>query len=102
MKTKAGVPQGSVHDPLLFLLYINHIVKNIGSNVRLFADDTSLFVIEDNPTTAALCFNSDLEKPSRWADIWLVTFNPSKNESLLISRKINKPIHPPLQNVQMQ
>ena len=101
---KAGVPQGSILGPLLFLLYINDIVKNIGSNIRLFADDTSLFIIVDNPTTAALCLNSDLEKLSCWAAIWLVTFNPSKNESLLISRKINKPIHPPLymQNVQIQ
>ena len=98
------MPQGSILGPLLFLLYVNDIVKNIGSNIRLFADDTSLFIIVDNPTTAGLCLNSDLENLSRWAAIWLVTFNPSKNESLLISCKINKSIHPPLymQNVQIQ
>ena len=31
-----------------------------------------------------------------WAKRWLVTFNPTKTESLLISRKINQPVHPPL------
>ena len=80
------------------------LLKILDPIICLFADDTSLFIIVDNPTTAALCLNLDLEKLSRWAAIWLVTFNPSKNESLLISRKINTPTHPPLymQNVQNQ
>ena len=101
---KAGVPQGSILGPLLFYYILMILLKKIGSNICLFADDTSLFIIVDNPTTAVLCLNSDLEKLSRWAAIWLATFNPSKNESFLISRKIDKPIHPPLymQNVQIQ
>ncbi|MCG8046489.1 MAG: reverse transcriptase domain-containing protein [Candidatus Thiodiazotropha endolucinida] len=93
---RAGVPQGSILGPLLFLLYINDIVVDIGSNIRLFADDTSLFIVVDNPETAANCLNSDLSKISQWAKTWLVSFNPSKTESLLISRKRNQPQHPPI------
>ena len=37
------VPQGTVLDPLIFLLYINDINQNINSKIRLFADDCVLF-----------------------------------------------------------
>ena len=86
----------SILGPLLFLLFINDIATDIGSNIRLFADDTSLFIIVENPDTAAELLNLDLEKIITWAKTWLVSFNPKKTESLLISRKLNKPVHPSL------
>ena len=89
----AGVPQDSILGPLLF---INDFVRDIGSNIRLFADDTRLFIIVENPDTAIELLNQDLEEIMTWAKTWLVFCNPKKTESLLISRKLNKPVHPPL------
>ena len=41
----AGVPQVSILDPLLFLVYINDLPNELKSNAKLFPDDTSLFTI---------------------------------------------------------
>ena len=73
--------------PLSFLIYINDIVNNLSSNARLFADDTSLYVLVNNPNEAAVKLNEDLLKIEYWSKQSLVTFNPLKTKSLLISRK---------------
>ena len=52
-KIPAGISQGATLGPLLFLIYINDITENIKSNIKLFADDTSLYVIIDGDAVNA-------------------------------------------------
>ncbi|KAH3890067.1 hypothetical protein DPMN_014136 [Dreissena polymorpha] len=84
---EAGVPQGSILGPLLFLIFINDIVNDIQSSIRLFADDTSLYIIIDEPNHSNAILQNDINKISNWALKWHVLFNPSKSESLTFSRK---------------
>ena len=88
--------------PLLFLIYINDIVKDINSFIRLFADDTCLYIIVDSPEEAAHTNNYDVVNIYVWAEKWLVSFNTNKIEYILLSRKFNKHVNiPVIMNIQI-
>jgi hypothetical protein len=63
---KAGVPQISVLDPLLFLLYINDITDNLGNLAKLFTDDTSLSYSGQHFYLMQIDINNDLEILDQW------------------------------------
>ena len=83
----AGVPQGSILGPLLFLVFINDIVIDISSDIYLFADDTSLMRKITNARQDKDILNDDLMKLYNWSQQWRVTFNPQKTVFMLFSLK---------------
>jgi len=90
----AGVPQGSVLGPLLFLIYINDMSVGLESNLSLFADDNLLYMTSDSHDLNATILNRDIVKIQRWAKQWLVTFNPDKTHSMFISFYDDPPPNP--------
>ena len=61
-----GVPHGFILGPLLFLMYINDRKEGLTTNVKLFADDTSLFSVEHDTQTSANDLNKDLQIINNW------------------------------------
>ena len=66
--------------PLLFLVYINDLIAGMKSDARIFADDTSLFVIVDDPVSAHETLSHDLGLVQDWAYQWRVSFNPDPSK----------------------
>ena len=97
----SGVPQGSVLGPLLFLIYINDLTQNISANIKLFADDSSLFIKVSNVETAHQTLMHDLDTITAWARLWKMKFNPDISKQaieVVFSSKYEKTRgdHPPL------
>ena len=95
----ADVPQGSVLGPLHFLVYINYLNDNISSEMRLFADDSSLFIRVEEVNETHEKRIKDLQTVTDWAYQWKMVFNPDITKQaieIIFSVKKKKPARPEL------
>lgn len=80
-----GVPQGTVLGPLLFIIYINDIVKTLKyGTCNLFADDMILYVNSDDADEIEYKINMDLKEISKWLKQNSLKLNVNKTNFMLI------------------
>jgi ribonuclease P/MRP protein subunit RPP40 len=89
-EVKSGISQGSVLDPLLFVIYINDLPAGISSSCMLFADDAKIYGGVQNVEHIEI-IQEDLVKIDEWAQKWQMGLNTAKCKSLYMGR--NNPHH---------
>ena len=85
-KVTSGVPHGTVLGPLMFLLYINDIGNDITSKIRLFADDSLLYLAISTKDDCKR-LQQDLDRMVNWTKTWQMIVNPLKCYVLKITKK---------------
>ena len=91
-QVNAGVPQGSILGPTLFLLYINDLPDDVICNIAIYADNTTLFSKCDQASDLwqqlelVSELESDLRNTVYWGRKWLVNFNAEKTQLVSFDR----------------
>lgn len=90
-RVPAGVPQGSVLGPYLFLIYLNDIPKQPRTHLACFADDTASFSSSDDIELVVARLQLSLELLSEYFKRWKLKLNDNKTEAILFTRKRELP-----------
>ena len=88
----AGVPQGSILGPTLFLLYFNDLPDNVICDIAIYANDTTLCDRASDlwqQLELASELESDLGDTVDWGKKWLIDFNTGKTQLVSFDRSNN-------------
>lgn len=83
----AGVPQGSVLGPLLFIFYIFDIPRHPKTKLMTFADDTSVRCTDKDPEVATQFVQEHLNLLETYFNKWKIKVNAAKSEFILFTRR---------------
>jgi exonuclease III len=85
LNIETGIPQGSIIGPLLFLVYVNDMVKSIKKgNIKMFADDTNIFYSGNSVMDMKSVIEKDLETLYEWLKVNKLSVNVKKSNFMLI------------------
>ena len=80
----AGVPQGAILSPLLFILYVNDIPCSPSIHTNLLADDTPVFITDPSPSLLSTRLQTAADTLSAWLQKWKLSVNVPKSAALAV------------------
>ena len=88
--TRAGVPQGSILGPVLFIYYINDIPKYSRIKLSLFADDTAAMAASMSKRLAIQRLQKYAIELEEYLEKWKLKLNIDKTELIMFTHKAKK------------